>query len=76
MIALKNAEIKKFLDHEQMKYRERLEKICSDNIADEQGEELIKQLFTDIYSAGFDNGVKMAATIVKHAYDACVEKKE
>jgi hypothetical protein len=73
MIALKVAEIKKFIENESEGFLLKLDAI---GYTGENNDPLIKQLFSEIYSTGFDAGVKMAATIVKHAHDACVEKKE
>jgi len=65
MTSLKESEIKKFKEHELEKYLKEVGEICggNDNISNEKFEKLINNIF----SAGFDSGIKTASTLLKAA---------
>jgi len=70
MIQLKEKEVKKFLEQDKEKYIKELINIyqkTDNNIQFIETSEEIKKLLHDIFSAGFNSGVKTAAILLKGA---------
>lgn len=69
MITLKESEIKKFKEHEIEKYLKEVETICNEDPGNENtiNTDKFGKLIDDIFSAGFDSGIKTASTLLKAA---------
>ena len=68
MIQLKEKEVNKFLEHDKEKYLNQIESMCASMSYDNlKNSEIFKNLIHDIFSAGFNSGVKTAAILLKGA---------
>jgi len=66
MLQLKEKEIDKFLAHDKDKYMEEIKQVCN---SEKDFEDEVGRILHNVFSAGFDCGVKTSTNLLKKAYD-------